>query len=171
MEVSTQVNNYQGMNQYQMSNTPKPNADAHVLPVKPQPEPQPPEAQKEYSNADVYKASQGNLIGTSKDDISLTPQGELNVQNAKDENSAEAQAQKQEKQDAQRDYAAGYIGHKSKQTQVEIYLSVATEGKVTLGNDTASIIESLRNVQKQNNAVEAYATYQQNKNSDNPVLY
>ena len=40
-----------------------------------------------------------------------------------------------------------------------------SDGKVEVGgNDTADVIESLRDVQKQNNAVAAYATYEENQN-------
>ena len=58
------------------------------------------------------------------------------------------------------------------QSQVEIYLAVATDGKVDIGDDqTPSIIESLRDVQKQNNAVEAYATYEENQKNTNSSIY
>ncbi|MEA3522560.1 MAG: hypothetical protein U9R50_06270 [Campylobacterota bacterium] len=101
----------------------------------------------------------------------LTPEEEMDAryedQAAQDLEDAQTQA----KQDAQREYAAGYVAHQSKQSQVEIYLAVATDSDVSLGNNTASIIESLRDVQKQNNRVEAYAIYQENQNNTQPELY
>jgi len=101
----------------------------------------------------------------------LSPEEQLNqdreAQATQDAKDAEAQAKK----DAQKDYAAGYLSHHSKQTQVEIYLSVATDSNVSLGSNTASIIESLRDVQQQNNRVEAYATYKENQENEKPALY
>jgi hypothetical protein len=100
----------------------------------------------------------------------LTPEEEMDAryeeQAAQEMKDAEAQAKK----DAQREYAVGYVAHQSKQTQVEIYLSVATDGDVSLGNDTISILESLRDVQKQNNQVQAYATYQEHQSDTKPAL-
>ncbi len=101
----------------------------------------------------------------------LTPEQEMDAryeeQAAQETKDTEAQAKK----DAQREYAAGYVAHQSKQTQVEIYLSVATDNEVSLGNDTISVLESLRDVQKQNNQVQAYATYQENQSDTKPALY
>ena len=156
MQVSSQTNNYQMMNMYQMQNAHKPENS-----IQPVPSPSEPKV----SNSDLYEASNENLI-KSDDTVALTPQGESNVSNAKETNAAEEAAETQEKQDAQRSYAADSLARQSKKSQVEIYLSVATDNKVELGNDsTASIIESLRDVQKQNNEVAAYATYQENQDS------
>jgi len=143
MLVSNQTNNYQV-----------------TLPVVPQ--------EPTYSNKEIYEASEGNLVRSNNGDIALTPQGETNIANAKDTKNSEIDAQTQATKDAQRGVAVDYIDAQSKKSQVEIYLSVATDDKVSLDNDTASVIESLRDVQKQNNAVEAYATYQ---NSTKAVLY
>ncbi len=153
MEVSAQSNNYQMMNAQQQ----------HVI----QPVPQEPAS----SNKDIYEASQGNVI--RKDgEVGLTPQGQNNVSNKQDANVAADEAAAQAEKDAQRENATNFLGAKSKQSQVEIYLAVATDSKVELGNDdTASIIESLRDVQKQNNVVEAYATYQENQNGGKAVLF
>ena len=120
-----------------------------------------------YSNKEIYEASQGNVIRNSDDELSLTPQGQLNLSNKQDTNAAEQTAQAQAQKDEQRVSAADLLGHKSKQSQVEIYLAVATDGEVgTKSGSTASIIETLRDVQKQNNAVEAYATYQTNQDTN-----
>ncbi len=148
MEVSSNTNNYQMLSAQQR----------HIIQPVPQEDPT-------YTNGEVYEASQGNAIRNDDGDITLTPQGQTNVDNKQADNTAQAQAASQAEKDAQRATATDYLAHKSKQSQVEIYLAVATDNKVELGNDdTASIIESLRDVQKQNNAVQSYATYQENQN-------
>ncbi len=159
MQVSNNTNNYQNMNTYQ-----KPEVPPTTQPIQNPAEPK-------IGNKDLYQASHGNLINNKDGEISLTPQGKVNVANAKEENSTQNQAELDATKDAQREYAAGYMAHKSMQSQVEIYLSVATDDKVDLGNDTATIIETLRDVQKQNNAVEAYATYQENQKGGEVALY
>ena len=152
MQITSNTNNYQALNAQQK----------HVTnPVEPPKEPT-------YNNAEIYEASNGNLIRSDAGEVVLTPQGENNVANAQADNATEKEEMAQDEKDAMRSTATDYLAHKSKQSQVEIYLAVATEGKVELEHsDTASIIESLRDVQKQNNAVEAYATYQANQN--NPI--
>ncbi len=133
MEVSTQAqsNNYQMMNARQQN----------VI----QPVPQEPT----YNNKEIYEASQGNAI--RKDgEVQLTPQGETNIANKQEDNANAAAASTQADKDAQRANGVDLLAHKSKQSQVEIYLAVATDSKVEFGNDdTASIVESLRDVQKQ----------------------
>ena len=153
MQITSNTNNYQMLNAQQKYVT---------NPVEPPKEPT-------YNNSEIYEASDGNLIRSNEGEIALTPQGQNNVTNAKAQNSAEQEAATQAEKDAQRATATDYLAHKSKQSQVEIYLAVATDSKVELGNDsTASIIESLRDVQKQNNAVQAYATYKENQ-ANNPI--
>jgi len=146
MEVSSQTNSFQAMNMHQKPIT---------TPVEPK--------EPTYGNGEIYEASQGNLI-RNDDEIVLTPQGQNSVANAQEDKMAEAEAQTQAKQDQKRENGADYIAHQSKQSQVEIYLSVATDSDVDLGNSTANVIETLRDVQKQNDAVEAYAKYQENQN-------
>jgi len=127
---------------------------------------------EEKFNGDIYEASNGNLINSKDSDLGLTPQGQNNLDNKKEENAAETEAQSQAEKDAQRANTTDYLAHKSMQSQVEIYLAVATDGKVDIGNDkTPSIIESLRDVQKQNSAVEAYSTYEENQNDTKPSYY
>ena len=123
-----------------------------------------PPKEQTYSNKEIYEASNGNII--RKDgELSLTPQGETNINNAKEEKANETTQDKEAKQDAQRATATDYLAHQSKKAQVEIYLAVATDDKAELANDdTVSIIETLRDVQKQNNAVAAYASYKENQN-------
>ncbi|MEA3369762.1 MAG: hypothetical protein U9Q40_00310 [Campylobacterota bacterium] len=121
---------------------------------------------EERFNEDIYEASNGNLINSKDGGLALTPQGETNLDSKKEQNAAEAEAQSQAQKDQTRANATDYLAHKSMQSQVEIYLAVATNGKVDIGSDsTPSIIESLRDVQKQNSVVEAYATYEENQKS------
>lgn len=155
MEVSSQTNSFAAMNAYQQP----------VQPIAPKPETQ-------HSSEDIYEASNGNLVGGKDGGVAITPQGELNVANKQEEKATQVSDEEQATKDAQRGVATDYLGAQSKKSQVEIYLAVATDSKVSLGeNDTASIIESLRDVQKQNNAVQGYATYQENQKGGNPALF
>jgi len=113
-----------------------------------------------YSNKEVYDASQGNVIRGESGDLQLTPQGETNLNNAKEEATTEAQAQTQAKRDDTRANAVDYLAYSSKKSQVEIYLAVASDSD----DSTANIVSALRDVQKQNAAVEAYAQYQAGEN-------
>lgn len=155
MEVSNNINNYQMLSTQQKPVT---------TPVEPQ--------DPKYTNGEIYEASDGNVI-REDGELTLTPQGENNLNSVNVENEAEEDAAAVAQADAQRETATNYLAHQSKKSQVEIYLAVATDGNVEVGsnNDTVSIIESLRDVQKQNNAVAAYATYQENQNSAKPELY
>jgi PAB1-binding protein PBP1 len=154
MKVLNQTNNYQMMNQYQKPVTlPTPIVD-------------------NISIKDIYNASHGNLIKSKNGNIILTPQDELNLAKKNEATDAKKRADTQAKESEQRAYAADYLSYKSKKSQVEIYLAVATNSKISLEDDkTISIIKSLRDVQKQNNAIKAYATYMENQNGDKPVLY
>ncbi len=147
MEVSSNTNNIQLQNQVQQQN------------AKPQQDPT-------YSNKEVSEASQGNLHRNNDGEIAVTAQGKTNINNAKDDKTTELSAEVQANKDSQRETATNVLAAQSKKSQVEIYLAVATQGKDNpIENNTASIIESLRDVQKQNKAVEAFATYQQNQNA------
>jgi len=155
MQVSNNTNNYQALNTQQKHVT---------IPVMP-------EKDSTYNNKEIYEGSQGNLI-RSNDGIVLTPQGQNNIDNKKTENATEAAVAEQAKKDQQRENGVDYLAHKSMQSQVEIYLAVATDSNVDIGNDkTPSIIESLRDVQKQNDAVEAYATYAENQKGGKAALH
>ncbi len=147
MEISNNMNNYKILNRQQREVT----------------QPLPKEEPK-YDNKEIYEASQGNLIRSSNDEIVLTPQGQNNINNKRANNESEEEATTQAQKDAQRANATDYLAHKSMKSQVEIYLAVATDGKVDLNSDAApTIIESLRDVQKQNNIVKAYAAYAENQ--------
>jgi len=154
MEISSQINNYQALSSYQQKKEPE-----VTLPVEPK--------DPKYTAGEIYEASNGNLISDKQGNISVTPQGQNNIDNAAQEKETQAAAAKQEQKDELRGVAVDYTAAQSKKSQVEIYLAVATDGEVEIGgnNDTASIIESLRDVQKQNNTIEAYATYKENQNS------
>ena len=97
----------------------------------------------------------------------LSPENQLKVASTVDGKIEAKSAEDQETKDAQRAFFINQVGTQSKKTQVEIYLSVATEEKVSLQNNTLDSLQILRDIQKQNQAVEAYAAYQSNK----PVLY
>jgi len=156
MEISSHTNNYQALNTQQKPVT---------LPVEPKPDPT-------YTNNEIYEASNGNLIRNNDGEVGLTPQGQNNVAKNEAEETAAAQAEKEATRTEQRGTATNYLAAQSKKSQVEIYLAVATDGKVEVGDDkTPSIIESLRDVQKQNNAVEAYATYAENQKGGKAALY
>ena len=132
----------------------------YIQPVKPE---QPNSPQTQHAPEDVYKASNGNAISDKDGNLSLTPEGQLNVAN-KEQASADAQAaDDQASKDATRENAVDYVAYQSKKSQVEIYLSVATDSKVDLDDGTATLIESLRETQKQNNTVQAYAQYQESQ--------
>ena len=147
MEVSNNTNNYQMLSTQQKQTT--------------QPLPQEPT----NSNKDIYNATGGNAV-RSDGEVKLTPQGQSNLTNAQESNAAEQQVASEAQKSSQRETATNFLANQSKKSQVEIYLSVATDSKAEVGSngDTVSILESLRDVQKQNNAVAAYATYQENQN-------
>jgi hypothetical protein len=159
MQVSNSTNNYQALNVYQQQAQ---RSDAPTI--------QPIEL-PDYTNKEIYEASNGNIIRGDDGSLTLTPQGETKVQNsvddAKEQLSAEAQAQK----DATRGVVVDYLEASSKKSQVEIYLAVATDGSYDTDNETADVISELRDVQKQNNAVQAYATYQEAQNSGITALF
>jgi len=155
MEVSSQINNYQTLNSYQ-----KRQDGPVTIPAEPKPE------AVTASPEDVYKASNGNLIIDKDGNLSLTAQGQLNVSNAVDAKETAAAEETQAQKDEVRGVLVDYTAAQSKKSQIEIALAVATDGEVEYNsNDTAVILESLRDVQKQNNAVQAYATYKENQNS------
>jgi len=152
MEISSNTNNYQALQQFQL----KP--ENSIQPV--------PKQDPTYSNKEVYEASQGNVHRNNSGELAVTPQGQTNINNAQEEQTTQNQAEVQANKDSQRETATNVLAQQSKKSQVEIYLAVATEGNDSpIENNTAQIIESLRDVQKQNNAVEAYATYQTNQNA------
>jgi len=151
MEISNSMNQYQSLNMYQ-----KPREELITIPVEPQ--------EPTYKPGEIYDASQGNVISDRDGNLSLTPQGEVNLNNAKDAKAEEIALSEQEQKDNRRATLVDYTEAQSKKSQVEIYLSVASEGEISFNDsELPSILDSLRDVQKQNNAIEAYATYQENQ--------
>lgn len=65
--------------------------------------------------------------------------------------------------DAKRQVLVATIGHQSKQTQAEIYLSVALDKDIELSNQNQEMLKSLKHTQEQNNTIKAYAAYQDNQ--------
>ena len=127
MQVSSNANNTQAMNQYQLRSDSKP----------------------ENSIQSVLEQTSNNTNQTS-----LKPQ---------DTKPVEDPAQTQVTRDTQRENATNALAQKSQQSRVEINLAGGNNSPIE--NNTADIIESLRGVQKQNNAVQAYATYKENQNT------
>jgi len=153
MQVSSNTNNYQSLNSQQQ---------AVIQPVPKEPT---------YSNKEIYEASNGNLNRAKDGGLELTPQGEVNLNNKKEEIATATAEQLQTDKDSQRETATNFLAVSSKKSQVEIYLAVATQGKTDSNNATADVISNLRDVQKQNNAVQAYATYEEAQNSNIPSLH
>jgi biotin synthase-related radical SAM superfamily protein len=68
-----------------------------------------------------------------------------------------------EKKDKTRAFLADYAGVQSKKSQWDIYMSVMTQSDVDSSDDgMINFLEELRDIQKQNNTVEAYALYAEN---------
>ncbi len=154
MQVSSSTNNYQALQTQQRPIT---------LPVEPQ--------DPKYSNKEIYEASQGNAIRGDDGELALTPQGETNITNAKNDAADTKASEDQAKKDATRGVGVDYLAASSQKSQVEIYLAVATDGKSSTDNQTADVISELREVQKQNNAVQAYATYKEAQQNGRPGLF
>ena len=142
MQVSNQMNPYASMNAYQQPVEVR--SAAVTLPSTPIVEPKP----------------------------ELSPEEQLKQDREKQAKLDSLAAESEAKKDAQREAAVGFIAHESIKTQAEIYLSVAAESKVDLGGSSVvDGIATLRDLQKQNNAVAAYATYQENQAGTKPELY
>ena len=76
--------------------------------------------------------------------------------------------EQQAQNDAQRQLFVAALGHKSKMTQAEIYLSVALEKDVSLNTTNEIMLESLKKTQDENKAIQAYAAYQEAQNPVQP---
>ncbi len=111
----------------------------------------------------IQPIEQPEVLPTPKPELS--PEDQLKVQKHIDKTKEAEVAQEQAKKDSQRALVTGYAGLESKKSQVEIYLAVATEDKVTLENNTLNSLDTLRDVQEQNQTIQAYATYQENQAS------
>jgi hypothetical protein len=73
---------------------------------------------------------------------------------------AQEDAKEQEQRDALRQYAIASIGIDSKKTQFKIYMTGMLDEEVDITNDF-TFLESLREIQKQNEAVRGYAVYKE----------
>ena len=142
MQVSNQMNPYASMNMYQQPVEQR--GGVVIQPIIPEVDPTP----------------------------ELSPEDQLKQDREKQAQLDAHAAERQAKKDAQRESAVSFIAHESKQTQAEIYLSVMADSKVNLGNDDlVGTIEVLRDVQKQNNTVAAYATYAENQTGGKSIFY
>ncbi|MFT5660134.1 MAG: hypothetical protein ACI9TV_000774 [Sulfurimonas sp.] len=157
MEVSSNLNSFQNLQQFQKKLDTAPNP-VGTQPVK--------DEESVVGDKLLYEGSDANLVRNQEGDIALTPQAKTTLSSEQETSATQVQEETQAQQDAKRENGVDYIGAQSKKSQVEIYLAVATDNKVEFSDDkTPSIIESLRDVQRQNNTVAAYATYQENQKS------
>jgi hypothetical protein len=105
--------------------------------------------------------------GKKNPDIEISPEKRLDVENTIDDKQTQEALESQEKRDQQRGLLVDSIERQSKKTQVEIYLSVATDSKVEIGgNNTIDSINTLRDIQKQNSMVSGHEIYQANQNGN-----
>ena len=85
-----------------------------------------------------------------------------NLQEDLQDKVAQYQEETQAKKDDARAFLADYAGVQSKKNQWDIYMSVMTESDVDTSNDnTIDFLKNLRDIQEQNNRVEAYALYKE----------
>ena len=97
-------------------------------------------------------------------DTDISTEKRLEIENRVDDKKIAVTDKSQEEKDQLRGVMVDRLEHQSKKTQVEIYLSVATDSNVKLGeSSTKDSLNILRDVQKQNNEVVAHATYQENQ--------
>ena len=138
MQVDNSLSNYTTLMQYQRPS----------IPEKPQESP-----------VTIPEFGDQEIIDTIKDVVGdITTDIKENLQENVLENEEETQAKK----DEARVFLADYAGVNSKKNQWDIYMSVMTESDVDTSNDnTISFLNNLRDVQEQNNRVEAYAQYQE----------
>lgn len=116
------------------------------------------------------------LLSTPKKETeSFVNNSETKLQDQKDElfrADKEHENVTQEQKNQLRKTAVNYLDHQSKKSQVEIYLSAAADNsKNSTEDSTAQLLSSLRDVQKQNNAVAAYAAYKEEQQNAKPELF
>lgn len=95
-----------------------------------------------------------------KPDINLTPEEKLDIQQTIEDAIAKREAEKEQKAQRTRSLLAQYTKTQSVKTQVEIYLSVATDSDVDFNSDS-NLIEILSDIKKQNDMMAGYATYKE----------
>ena len=92
----------------------------------------------------------------------LTSVIKSNLQENLQEKVTEYQEDTQAQKDQARAFLAGYAGVQSKKDQWDIYMSVMTDSEVDTSNEgTVTLLKELRDIQEQNNRVQAYSLYQE----------
>jgi hypothetical protein len=137
MQVDSSMNNYATLMQYQRPSIPE---------------------QPEESPITIPEFDDQEIIETIKD---VTQEIKNNLQDNLEEKVIDYEDENQAKKDNTRAFLADYAGVQSKKNQWDIYMSVMTDSEVDTSNDNSiNFLKNLRDVQEQNNRVEAYALYQ-----------
>jgi hypothetical protein len=137
MQVDSSMNNYATLMQYQRPSIPE---------------------QPEESPITIPEFDDQEIIETIKD---VTQEIKNNLQDNLEEKVTDYEDENQAKKDNTRAFLADYAGVQSKKNQWDIYMSVMTDSEVDTSNDNSiNFLKNLRDVQEQNNRVEAYALYQ-----------
>jgi len=93
----------------------------------------------------------------------LSPEQQLNLQDKVAEKTGEIRDNVEDQRDRLRQVTVGYAAIDSKKSQFEIYMNGMTGGDLESDNDNAfQFYDRLREIQKQNNTIRAYAAYQEN---------
>ena len=138
MQVDSSMNSYANLMQYQRLSIPeKPQENPVTIP--------------EFDDQEIVESIK-EITQEIKTDLQENLQEKVDV----------AKQEDQEKKDNTREFLADYAGVQSKKNQWDIYMSVMTESEVDTSNDdTINFLNNLRDIQEQNNRVEAYAHYQE----------
>jgi len=138
MQVDSSMNSYANLMQYQRPSIPeKPQENPVTIP--------------EFDDQEIVESIK-EITQEIKTDLQENLQEKVDV----------AKQEDQEKKDNTREFLADYAGVQSKKNQWDIYMSVMTESEVDTSNDdTINFLNNLRDIQEQNNRVEAYAHYQE----------
>jgi len=138
MQVDGSLNNYSNLLQYQRPSIPeKPQESPITIP--------------EFGDQEIIDTIK-DVVDGIKTDIKENIQDKV----------AKYQEDTQSQKDDTRAFLAGYAGVQSKKNQWDIYMSVMTQSDVDTSNDhSIDFLKNLRDVQEQNNRVEAYALYQE----------
>jgi hypothetical protein len=138
MQVNNSANSYASLMQYQRPSIPE---------------------QPQESPITIPEFGDQEIIGKIKE---LTSAIKSNLKESIEEKVDDYQADQAEQNDKTRAFLADYAGVQSKKNQWDIYMSVMTESDVDTSNEgTVTILKELRDVQEQNNRVQAYALYQE----------
>ena len=88
----------------------------------------------------------------------LDPEKAMELQDRLEEAKSDLAASEEAKRDEIRQLAVGYTAIQSKKSQFEIYMTGTTEENPS----TVKFMQTLRDIQEQNNTIKAYAAYQEN---------